>query len=373
MKAILRKLHRWLGLSVGIWAALTALTGSLLVFDDEMDAWLNPRLLQVEQQSQPRDVDAAVQNVRAAYPDDPIGSLRLPREINEPLVFRIGTERIRQVYVDPYSTELLGERAEHGGVFGFLWDFHVHLLAGEAGETVAGYLALVLIGMLISGLVLWWPSRARLRRAFTINWQAAGIPRMYDLHRVVGAITTPLILIGVITGAMLVFHTITTNFLLTTLGGPPLAMPPAVSADAGTPRAPVSQWIGQADASLPGARPVSVRFPHDGRAAVVRQRFDHNPHPNGRSFVSVDPYSAGVVAVHDWRVAGTGVRVSDYKYPLHIGDAFGLPGRLLVLLIGLVPTGLLITGGYVWWRKRQRRNAPGRQVATRNMVTETVS
>lgn len=357
MKAIVRKVHRVLGLSVGIWAALTALTGSLLVFDDEMDALLNPRLLQVEPQALPRDVDAAVQSVRAAYPDEPLGGLRLPRTADEPYVFRIGTEQVRHVHVDPYDAEILGSRAEHGGFFGFLWDFHVHLLVGETGETVSGYLALMLIVMLISGLVLWWPSRARLRRAFTINWQAAMLPRMYDLHRVVGAITVPLILTVVVTGAMLVFHTVTTGFLINTLGGPPLMSPPMVVASQKGVMTPVSQWIEQADASLPGARPVSIQFSDGERAAVVRQRFEHNPHPNGRSFVAVNPYSAEVLKVHDWRTAGTGVRVSDYKYPLHIGDAFGLPGRLLVLIIGLMPLGLLLTGGYVWWRKRQRRVA----------------
>src|SRR5262245_47245910 len=40
-----RVLHRWLGLYLGTWFALVGLTGSVLVYEDEIDAWLNPKLL----------------------------------------------------------------------------------------------------------------------------------------------------------------------------------------------------------------------------------------------------------------------------------------------------------------------------------------
>ncbi|MBD3619023.1 MAG: PepSY domain-containing protein [Chromatiales bacterium] len=364
MKAFLRKLHQLLGLSVGIWAAVTALTGSILVFDDEIDAWLNPTLLRVAPQAIPQDVDAAVASVQADFADVPLGAVRLPRTAEEPFVFRIDDEQVRHVFVNPYTAEILGTRAEHAGVMGLLWDLHVHLLAGETGEQVAGYLALALIVMLISGLVLWWPSRRAPGKAFRIKWSAGGLPRMYDLHRVTGAIAAPFILVVVVTGAMLVFHGITLGWLVSLFGGPTPAPPPQVAVASAT--APVSAWIREAQASLPEATPVSVTFPREpGRAAVVRLRHASNPHPNGRSFIAVNPYSAEVLQVHDWRTAGTGVRVSDYKYPLHIGAAFGLPGRLLVLFTGLLPLALLLTGGYVWWRKRRLRRERARTDTTR--------
>jgi uncharacterized iron-regulated membrane protein len=37
--------HRWLGIGLGAWFALVGLTGSILVFEDPIDAWLNPGLL----------------------------------------------------------------------------------------------------------------------------------------------------------------------------------------------------------------------------------------------------------------------------------------------------------------------------------------
>ncbi len=37
--------HRWLGISLGVWFALVGLSGAILVFEDPIDAWLNPHLL----------------------------------------------------------------------------------------------------------------------------------------------------------------------------------------------------------------------------------------------------------------------------------------------------------------------------------------
>ncbi len=35
--------HRWLGIVLGAWFALVGITGSLLVYEDPIDEWLNPR------------------------------------------------------------------------------------------------------------------------------------------------------------------------------------------------------------------------------------------------------------------------------------------------------------------------------------------
>ena len=58
-KEYLRSLHRVLGLSVGLWAVVMGLTGTILVFSHEIDAALNPHLLRVEPRTGPWDVDGA--------------------------------------------------------------------------------------------------------------------------------------------------------------------------------------------------------------------------------------------------------------------------------------------------------------------------
>lgn len=43
------------------------------------------------------------------------------------------------------------------------------------------------------------------------------------------------------------------------------------------------------------------------------------------------------------------------QFPVHSGRILGLPGRILVSLIGLVVMALSVTGGVIWWRKRAAR------------------
>ena len=44
-----------------------------------------------------------------------------------------------------------------------------------------------------------------------------------------------------------------------------------------------------------------------------------------------------------------------WQYPLHSGKAFGLIGRLLVLLGGVVTLWLCLSGIKLWWRRRRER------------------
>ncbi|MDP2248636.1 MAG: PepSY-associated TM helix domain-containing protein, partial [Nitrosomonadales bacterium] len=44
------------------------------------------------------------------------------------------------------------------------------------------------------------------------------------------------------------------------------------------------------------------------------------------------------------------------QFPLHSGRILGLPGRILISIMGVVVAMLSVTGVYVWWRKRKARS-----------------
>jgi uncharacterized iron-regulated membrane protein len=43
------------------------------------------------------------------------------------------------------------------------------------------------------------------------------------------------------------------------------------------------------------------------------------------------------------------------QFPLHSGRILGVPGRILVSIMGLVVATLSVTGVVIWWRKRAAR------------------
>ena len=48
------------------------------------------------------------------------------------------------------------------------------------------------------------------------------------------------------------------------------------------------------------------------------------------------------------------------QFPVHSGRIFGLPGRIMISIMGLVVAMLSLTGVLIWWRKQfpKRRRVP---------------
>src|SRR5262245_9225712 len=88
----LRSLHRWLGLWLGAWFALVGLSGAVLVFEDEVDAFLNPRLLTEPRAGARLPLHRIVARAEEEFPLGHVERVRLPRAQDEVyrLVVRLG-------------------------------------------------------------------------------------------------------------------------------------------------------------------------------------------------------------------------------------------------------------------------------------------
>jgi len=63
--------------------------------------------------------------------------------------------------------------------------------------------------------------------------------------------------------------------------------------------------------------------------------------------------------VQDRADFSAGERFLEWQYPLHCGEAFGNVGRALVMILGIVPLILYVTGFLRWRQKRRlRRQSP---------------
>ena len=65
--------------------------------------------------------------------------------------------------------------------------------------------------------------------------------------------------------------------------------------------------------------------------------------------------------MRDGRAESGGDTVLNWLHPLHGGEAFGLTGRLLALVAGILPT-ILFTTGFMRWSRR-RNNSVRRTLA----------
>lgn len=358
MYRLLRQTHLWIGLIAGLVFSVSGLSGSALVFDDTLDLVLHPGLWQVEPVFEPLRLDAATRTVRQAFPEHELRYARLPREPGHSIEYWLEGETIQRVYVDPWRLNILGVRDEHAGVLGFMHDLHVHLLSGDTGLIANGVIGFILLFMVVTGLYLAWPGWRRLIGALRIPRRRTRLVRWYALHRSTGLVSLLFLFIIALTGATMVFHETTNAALVKMFGGPAQPEIPKVEPVAHRDSSPEPEsLLARARTALPHAQPTWLHFAgQSGEPFLVRLRYPDNPHLNGNSYVALDPHTGGVVMVHDANRTGAGQKLAHLKYPLHIGTVLGLPGQLIVMLSGLVPALLFVTGCYLWWHRRRPRS-----------------
>lgn len=353
-RRLLRRLHLWLALGLGLLVVLLGLSGSLLVYRLEIDRALNPGLWQAANAGE-RSLTAVLARVAEAYPDGTVRFVRLPDSADRAFEvwMRLGAAA-KRIYVAPDGSAILGARGAHAGLIGFLDAFHNHLFLGKPLAHVLGLAAGAGLLAVISGLVLWWPRGRGWRRAFRVRWRGHWLKTAYDLHRFAGVVAAPLLLLSFVTGLSLVYHETARTALVGTLGGP--ARPEVAPGLAGSVETPMTpdRLLAIARAEMPAAT-ATWTIPGGGaRAFVVRFRAVGASHPNGNSYVALHPGSGEVLERHAAATAGPGQQAADLRYPLHIGTALGAYGRPMTAALGALPAVLFGTGVLFWWRRRQR-------------------
>ena len=365
-RKLILKVHLVLSLAAGAVLVLAGLTGSALVFREEIDRALDPSVHQAPRpahgNSAKASLAAVLERVRRAHPEHRPMYVRMPRVEGGSYEFWIDAPDGRLVYADPYTGGVLGSRVPGETLTGWLHDLHVELLLGEAGHTVQGVAGLALVALTVTGALLWWPGVRHLGRGFRVSWRAPWKRVNYDLHKAVGAVGAPLLFVAGLTGAALVFHEAARWALDGITASPPAPKPPA-----STPRgsgtdhlapADIDAAIAAAAAVLPRARTTWVYLPEaEDDAFTIRLKLPEEAHPNGSNFVYVDRYSGRVLRADLTPQQSAGARAFNLLYPSHTGVVWGLPGRLLGALAGVLPL-VLLTTGLILWRSRWRRKRP---------------
>lgn len=352
-RRLLLTLHRWLGLLVGVVVIVIGLTGGILVFENEIDQVLHPALWHVTPQGSPRPLDALIEAVRALHPDDRLEWIGIDTAPDNSYVMH--TISRRQIFVNPYSAEILGERGYDQTFFGMIFFLHRTLLAGEVGRTVVGITTLVVVFLLVTGLYLWWPrTLARLKLSLSIKWKNGERRLTYDLHNVLGFYASWYVIVIAVTGLVWSFPAVNDAIFWLTDSPPlPWKSAPRSKAAPGTALFSADEALHAAAVALPGAHATEIILPQqpDDPYAIVK-RFPRRGNPNAQSQVYVDQYGGAVLAVERYEELSLGATIRLLVYPIHVGTVFGLPTQILAFLVSMVIPISAATGFLLWWRKR---------------------
>jgi uncharacterized iron-regulated membrane protein len=366
VRPLLRQIHLWLGLALGGLFVLLGLTGAALVFYIEIDAALHPAAREAASGPAPGwdspVWDRALVTARARW-TDPHGTWSFEA------TGQGGTIPARYYPSDHHSHHAEREmvwfsadghrivRAEPWGdyLMSWLYELHMHLLAGEMGSQIVGWSGFAMLLLLVSGVIVWWP-RGSWRKALAFKRHAVPLRRLRDWHKLSGLWSMLLLFVLVATGALLALPSIKTQLLSATIATPDKVPSPSSGAESGQ-QIPVSQALIAAHRALPDARLAFVDVPGAGAEPFkMRVQVPGDPHHRfPASFVFVDQYSGRVLAVHDIRRGNAATTVSAWVRTLHDGSVGGLATRILAIVLGFVPLLLFLTGFFHWRRRLAAR------------------
>lgn len=363
-RSIVRKVHLWLGLGLGALFALLGLTGSALVFYQEIDAALNPSVIAESPPPTPGWKSPvwgrALATVRSHWPQRN-GAWRfestgkpgvLAARYQPPKADHHG-QRI-MVWLTPDGTHVL--REAEWGTYAMTWiyDLHMQFQMGDVGRDVVGWTGLGMVMLLLSGFWAWWP-RGSWVKALRYKRNAAPSRRLHDLHKLAGLVSMPVLFMLTLTGVMLSLPK-QSDATLVSLFGPLDQTPKPRSIP--QPRLPITidHALNIAHRAMPKGRLAWVEAPGDAQG-VYMVRIQQPGDPSFRfphSYVFIDQFSGQIVGLKDRTRFGATSTIDNWLHPLHDGSVGGLPLRLLLVLFGLAPTILFVTG-VLRWRTRTKK------------------
>ncbi|CAG0956220.1 hypothetical protein RHDC4_00406 [Rhodocyclaceae bacterium] len=367
------QVHLWLGLCAGVVLTIAGITGSVLVFHHEIDEWLYPQALLVAdgggeaayrpvadlQAAAAATLPAAARLAGATYPRHDGAAFSFRYAVPSP----VGGRDVVQVLVNPYAGTVSGTitRREAGRLLpatlvGFMFELHYALLAGATGEIILGVFSVALIFSLLTGLIAWWPLDGKWRRALTIKPGAGPIRRNYDLHQMAGFYFLPVLLAVLVSG---IYWVLPRQFMavMHMLSPETVRRYDVVSADGGSGLISLEDAVRRVRNRFPDGRPSWLYVPNERRPTTytVCQEGIAGARFADRRCTVLDARLGRMLHVEEAGRGTAGDTFIAWQWPLHSGQAFGWPGRILVFLCGLACPLIFVTGYLRWWHKRRAR------------------
>ena len=192
MKKIFRKIHLWLSVPFGLIITLVCFSGAMLVFENEANEWFRRDLYYVETvKESPLPMDKLLEKVATTLPDSvSVTGVSISSDPGRAYQVSLSKPRRASLYVDQYTGEVKG-KSERSGFFMFMFRMHRWLLdsmnpGNEGifwGKMIVGVSTLLLVFVLISGIVIWWPrTRKALNNSLKITATKGWRRFWYDLH-----------------------------------------------------------------------------------------------------------------------------------------------------------------------------------------------
>jgi uncharacterized iron-regulated membrane protein len=394
IKQALLFLHRWLGIITGIVVVIVSITGAIFVFEEELFQVFHPSLTHVEPGKTLVDINTLQASAQAVLgKEKPISSVFIYGDPTRAYCFYTSKRNAEstswwekdeilyydQVFVNPYTGEVLGAIDKSTEFFYFMRRIHQNLLLRrDIGNMVVGWSVTIFVFILITGIVLWWPQRvAQIKQSIVVKWNAKWKRINYDLHNVFGFYAFIFALIIALTGLTWSFEW----------------WEESVFNAMGSTKKDVA-YLNERDTTYTATAEGVTRAWHDvlqryDASTLQRMSFNFPTKKNARvgglvhyhgaswwknaDYVFYNGATGDLSLLVDHTDKPLGMKWRNSNYDIHTGKIYGWPTQVLAVIVSLICASLPITGFIMWIHRRQKEKKRKNKGKKNAVATATVT
>ncbi len=345
--------HSVLGVHVSVLMAFVCLTGTVATLSHEIE-WIVFPMTRAERVEVPASWGAQWDAARAVFPGATFSAIARKGSESKAETYLAtvvsGTDRAGgdlHVYIRPADAAVQGY--SRGTPFhSFMRGLHYYLFdPSSVMFYVVTTLGPLLLLLALTGMTLhrgWW-------RRLPLPPRRTARPRVWwgQVHRFTGSLAMPFALIIGVTG---LWYLVEKADWVAWEGAYPALSAPMKPRAAPWTGDDIDRFVVIAEGALPGLEVVQIWLPWDAMTPIqVQGRRGDLLVRNRANRVAIDPDTDRVVAVQRADEMGARRRFVHTADPLHFGDFWGLPSKLLWALFGLVLTALAASGIVVHVRR----------------------
>lgn len=376
------KWHRSLGVAIGCFILIAALSGSAIAFYHSLDASLNPWQVSTppHKEAQVSDplthiaqIEGRVEGAKVTWVSLSLNHqsswhyFLFPKNMAKPIANN-------EVYVDPYNGAIKGMRTWGDITQGwtnllpFIYKLHYALALGSIGVLVMGLVALAWFVVLLCGVWITFPKwdksfLSRWRKSWKWRFKGDLRSKSYLLHKTAGLWFLPFLLLMAWSSFALNLHELHERLLSSVMH---FQTEHDQIKDLKRPRPnPKLSWVEARDIGRGLMSELSFKegfeileessIMYNGLKGVYSYsvkssrdiEIDH-----GATTVYFDGNSGALKASFIPTGKANGTTLVQWLEGLHKGSIWGLPHRVVLSFLGGVITLFVLSGFFLWWKRR---------------------
>jgi uncharacterized iron-regulated membrane protein len=339
---------------------LFSISGTIIVFRQEIDEILNPNLYNVSSSKKEKiSLDGISQRILEQNSGYYLHQYKF-REEGNVFEVKIKSNKIDSdkggdldVFVDATSGTINGNRAPDDGLLYWITKLHTNLLLGKSGRLIVGIFGIALLIMLVVGLMI-YGNFMKKKKITQIRWGEGTRKISADWHKFIGLYSVPFNLLWAITGITLAFLP---DILESTVGKPDqiFAKPKPLAHSLSVQPFTYDNIVNVISINYPEAQIKTIREKTKDSPFIEVKLDFHNPLiSDDVSKLYIDKEKQEIISHFDARSASFGAQLFYSQQPLHFGTYGGVWSKIIYSIFGL-SSGILFISGFIVWKTRRRK------------------